>query len=140
MSEPRFRVPIEDDYATAVGRAAYIFAYLEWQVVWCAEKLQPGFLANLGIKTAGQIGIEFEQLTLAVADDALKLAMHPLAQEFRSLVRERNSLLHGKPGTVSGSGQQRLFRNGVPWHIADLDSAADRFAACSIALNSNFHG
>jgi hypothetical protein len=55
-------------------------------------------------------------------------------------VQERNGMLHGKHGTVSGTGEQRLFRNGQPWHIADLDAAADRFAACAHQLNVLFYG
>lgn len=140
MSDERLRVPLDDDYALAVGRAAYVFAYLEWQVVWCAEKLQQGFLGSLGTKTAGQIGAAFEPLVAAITDQALKASLLPLAQEFRLLVKERNGILHGKPGTVSATGDQRLFRNGSAWQITDLNDAADRFALCSSRLNAIFYG
>ena len=140
MSNERLGVTLDEDYAAAIGRTTYVFAYLEWQAVWCAERLQPGFLADLGTKTAGQIGAAFEQLVLEMTDETLKAQMLPLAREFRTLVRDRNSLLHGKPGTVSESGRQRLFRDGSPWEIADLETVADRFASCSAGLNRIFYG
>jgi hypothetical protein len=66
--------------------------------------------------------------------------MLPLAIEFRHLVKERNGILHGKPGTVSTSGEQRLFRDGTPWQIGDLNDITDRFAKCSFQFNEIFYG
>ena len=62
-----------------------------------------------------------------------------LAAEFLRLVVLRNGILHGKPCTAP-SGEQRLSSNGIILEIADLERAADEFAACSIELNKLLHG
>lgn len=131
----RLRFPVDDAYVTALGRATYVFATLEWNAVWCAERLDRDFINNLGIKTAGQIAGGLITLIGKVTDPALRAACQPPATEFSRLAKLRNGILHGKPGTASG-GAQCLFRNGNPWTPEAIDDAADEFAACSILLNS----
>lgn len=60
----RLRSPVKDDYAEALGRVAYAFATLEWQVVWCSEKIKPGSLRRfVGEElTAGKIAKRFIDL------------------------------------------------------------------------------
>lgn len=140
MSDSRLRIALDDDYATAVGRAAYVFAVLEWNVVWCAERLQPGFLATIRGRTAGQIGAAFEAIAKVIPDGGLRSQALPLALRYRELVRLRNSLLHGKPCTAEDGLQRLSAEGGGVFHLADIHSLADQFADCSIALNQLLHG
>jgi hypothetical protein len=39
-----FRTPYDSRYVAAIGRAIYIFAIYEWNIVHTMEKLRPGFL------------------------------------------------------------------------------------------------
>jgi hypothetical protein len=140
MSDSRLRIALDDDYANGVGRAAYVFAILEWNVVWCAERLQPGFLATIRGRTAGQIGAAFETIATAIPDDGLRSQVAPLALRYRELVRLRNALLHGKPCTAEDGLQRLSAEGGDVFHLADINSIADQFADCSIELNQLLHG
>ena len=40
------RVPVDDAYATLIGKAVYIFAYYEWNIVWIIELIQNGFVRS----------------------------------------------------------------------------------------------
>jgi integrase len=42
--DERQRVAIKDGYANELGLALYCFALCEWNVVWCAEKLDSGYI------------------------------------------------------------------------------------------------
>lgn len=135
MKNDRLRVPIDEAYVVALGRAAYVFATLEWNAVWCCERMQQNYIQRLGRKTAGQIAGDLARLARRrpVHQDQ-KACLEP-ASEFSRLVLVRNSILHGKPGTAP-SGAQRLFRDGSPWTAELIDDAADQFATCSIGLNA----
>jgi len=135
MKDDRLRVPVSDDYVAALGKATYVFAILEWNAVWCCERLKPGFINNLGRKTAGDIAIALIKHVSQIHDESQKQACVGLADEFKRLVSIRNGILHGKPGT-SSDNEQRLFRNGTAWTIEMIDNAADQFAACSESLNT----
>ncbi len=140
MQDDRKRVPIDAAYAHALGLAAYCFARCEWDAVWSAERLQPGYIGTIEPKrkTAGVIANELVGLVTAIADPALQAICLPPAIEFQRLVQERNGLLHGKPATVS-NGDQHLFRAGREWTIAAIDAFSDEVTACSILLNDMVH-
>src|SRR4051812_13110543 len=116
MKDDRFRVPVEDDYVAAIGRAAYIFAGLEWNAVWCCDCLRAGYVNTVTRKAAGNIACdllcEFKNST-RITDPVLCTECINAGTEFKRLVKVRNDLLHAKPGTAPGLGRdQRLFRNG----------------------------
>lgn len=136
--DDRLRVAVDDAYVAALGRATFVFAILEWNAVWCAEHLSPGFLNGIAKKTAGKIAVDFLALVEKITDPALKAGCKPPAIEFKRLVNIRNGILHGKPGTAP-DGAQRLFRDGTAWSPEAIDSAADEFAACGIQLNALLH-
>lgn len=139
MKDDRLRVPVEEKDLLALGRAAYTFARLEWQAVWCMEKLSPGYVGKLSKKTAGTIAIDLTDAVAALTDVNLQSALNGPANEFKRLVADRNGILHGKPGTAP-DGSQLLFRDGVPWSSDRLEDVADEFAACEQSLNSIFYG
>ena len=49
----------------------------------------------------------------------------------------RNGIMHAQPCTAP-TGEQRLTRRDL-WAIAELETAADVFAACDIELMDLFH-
>jgi hypothetical protein len=55
MKDDRLRVPVDEAYLAAIGMATYCFARMEWDAVYCGEKLKPGFVYTVAAKTAGMI-------------------------------------------------------------------------------------
>ena len=135
MKNDRMRISIDDAYVIALGRMAYGFAVLEWNAVWCCERMQATYINNLRRKTAGTIAADLVRLAAAIPDSAVRAKCLNPAQEFKRLVDIRNGILHGKPGT-DPAGEQRLFRDGHPWTPTMIDDAADEFTACSNLLNA----
>ena len=62
---------IDAEYAEAIGRATYAFAVMEWNAIWCCEALDDGYMDELGHRTAGHVGEEFERLARADGSEAL---------------------------------------------------------------------
>lgn len=101
MQDDRKRIVIDDPYISALGLATYCFAICEWNAVWSAEKLKPGYVSTIETKrkTAGTIAQDLLDLIESIQDPALKAVCRPPAAEFKLLVRERNGLLHGNGGS-----------------------------------------
>ena len=139
MSDERLRIPVQPDYTAAIGVAVYCFASLEWNAVWCCERIEPGSIENLEERTAGRVADTLTHLVKRVAESADKTTLEHAAADFRFLVGTRNNLVHAKPGS-SPDGTQGLFRHGDYWTIAELEAVADSFAECSMRLNHAIHG
>jgi hypothetical protein len=135
MKDDRLRVPIDNAYVEALGRATYVFAILEWNAVWCCERMEANWIRKLGRKTAGMIADDLVRLASRHPNPQVRIDCFGPAHEFKRLVTLRNGMLHGKPGTAP-AGEQRLFRDGNPWTPTMIDDAADEFAACGIVLNA----
>ena len=138
MKDDRLRVPIDAPYLNAVGLAVICFARLEWDAVWCAEKIQPGYIHSVGKKMAGNIANDLIGLAAGHGDPAIVASLGTAAAEFKRLVDVRNAIMHANPGT-SPSDEQRLFRHGSEWTIAMIDEAADAFVAAGSVLNHHHH-
>lgn len=140
MKDARKGVPIQSDYAYALGVATYTFARLEWQVVWCTEGLLPSTVtkAMKDEMTGGAIANRFANATRNMPASKERLELQKLAERFKRLVELRNSIAHGKPCT-SPKNDQRLSGNGVI-EVSDLEAAADDYADCEALLNRWFHG
>jgi hypothetical protein len=135
MKDDRLRIPVDASYVEVLGRATFIFAILEWNAVWCCEKMRPNYIRTLGRKTAGKIAGDFVRLAKRHWIPATRSLCISAAQKFEALVEKRNALLHGKPGTVTPTGEQRLFDKGIAWTPSMIDDLSDQFAECRIALN-----
>lgn len=140
MKDDRLRCPVEKSYVEALGLAAYTFARLEWQVVWCMEKIKPKSIQKVVGEemTAGTIAKKFIDATRNMPKSKERETLKELAQKFMELVQVRNKIMHGKPCT-SPAGEQRLSSNGII-EISALESAADDFVECSGKLNDLFYG
>ena len=140
MKDDRLRVYIDSGYLEALGRATYTFALLEWQVVWCLEKIRPNDIRKVVGEemTAGQIGKRFRNAVGNMRKISEREQLQNLASKFLRLVQVRNNIMHGKPCT-SPKGDQRLRGSGII-EIVDLENAADEFVECNRKLNELFHG
>ena len=137
MADDRLRIPQDPVYFHAIGLAAVAFARLEWDAVWCCERLKDGYINTIepGRKTAGDIGKDLANLFARISDAELRARTVQLAIEFLAIVKDRNGLLHGKPGTAP-NGDQRLFRHGTEWTIATLNLFSDRCVRAGMPLNA----
>ena len=133
MKNDRLRVPVDPAYVTAIGMATYCFATLEWNAVYCGEKLSRGYVNTVAKKTAGQIAQGVASFAQLITDPNKQIRFQVAANEFVRLVVRRNNLVHANPATVGG--EQRLVRHGTPWLPSEIDDLADEFIACSMELN-----
>lgn len=139
MPAERLLVPIDADYTSALGLAVYCFASLEWNAVWCCERIDPGSINGLEDRTAGRVADTLVHLVARLDDSDDRTKLERAAANFRDLVATRNNLVHSKPGTAF-DGSQGLFRHGDHWTIAELERTADAFTRCSLKLNHALHG
>ena len=110
MTDERLRIPQDPDYFRAIGLATIAFARLEWDAVWCCERLEPGYINTLeerwekgrkkSGKTAGEIAKDLQSRLDQIVDSVLRDKAKPFAVKFVDLTKERNGLMHGKPGTA----------------------------------------
>lgn len=140
MKDDRLRISVEPAYIASIGRATFAFATLEWNAVWCCEKIAPGSIDTLPDKTAGVIAREFVKQVKQMPSTPDRARLLAAAEDFKALVEDRNGLMHGKPGTDTTDGGQCLFRHGKAWTIDTIDAAGDRFTECSIQLNEMLYG
>ncbi|MGV8711262.1 MAG: hypothetical protein ACWA6R_01830 [Nitrosomonas sp.] len=140
MIDDRLRSPVKIDYLEALGRATYTFATLEWQVVWCVEKIQPNSIRKIINEkmTAGIIAEFFINVVRNMPKSTNREELKLLAVRFKELVVVRNDILHGKPCT-GPNGDPRLSGSKII-EIPDLEQAADDFVECNVKLNSLFYG
>lgn len=144
MANQAERIPVDDRYIRALGRATYNFAYLEWGIVWLTETIQVGFLNEVRKLTAGQIANRFRQAVGTLGDNnSDKVALELLASIFAELVEDRNRLMHGNPFTATGS-EQRLLYDGKhgrkDWTIQLIEDFSERAATASIEAGRLLHG
>jgi hypothetical protein len=139
MENDRLRVPVRFEYASALGLAVYCFASLEWNAVWCCERIRAGSVENLSDRTAGRVADTLIHLVGTLGRSEEQVELSRAATDFRALVGTRNNLVHAKPATAA-NGEQALFRHGDQWTLYELEAVADAFTACSLRLNDALHG
>jgi hypothetical protein len=125
---------MDDIYLKALGRAVWAFALLEWNAVWCCELLEPNYMQKPGrrgsIRTSDHIADDLISLLRKPSHPRIQSDWLLSAQEFKRLVKVRNSIFHGQPGRTP-TGEQRLFRQGIAWTPETVDAAVAEFEACS---------
>jgi len=91
-----YRTPYSSGYVAAIGRAIYIFAIYEWNVVHAMERLSPCFLNMWRFAkrpmTAGKLGENFEKTVNGAKDLALPVTsrLKEVARAFIEFVNECN--------------------------------------------------
>lgn len=139
MKGARLRITLEPGYAAALGLALYCFATLEWNAVWCCERIEAGSIDELEDRTAGRVADTLVHLAGRLPRSDEQEDFHVAAIRFRDLVSTRNNLVHAKPGTAH-DGRQALFRHGDQWTEAELADVADQFITCTAKLNQALYG
>jgi hypothetical protein len=138
-----FRTPYDSDYVTAIGRALYIFAIYEWNVVWTIEKLHPGFLDEWRFREkrmmAGAIGRKFIKVVSESAEvfRALGSGFEEAAKAFHGFVDERNELVHAHVYSEPNGTQQLIYQRkskNRTWSIAEIDALSHRLEESSSVL------
>lgn len=135
------RIPVEDGYVAALGRAVYVFSYLEWAAIWTGEVLQPGFIDVAQKNTAGRTAQDLIAIINASGrDPQLIRELLDTAEAFKALVESRNDLIHATPHTAA-DGEQRLLRqrNQTDWTVDRISETTAAFEALAIRMNGNFH-
>lgn len=142
MKDDRKRQPVKDNYALALGGAAYCFALCEWNAVWCCERIEPGRLTKIvgNELTAGAIAKVLFDLARNMPPSPQREELKRAAEKFLRVVELRNSIFHAKPCTDPSSGNAQLSAGEKILQVSDLDAAADSFSECSIELNGLLHG
>jgi hypothetical protein len=139
-----FRTPYDSGYVAAVGRAIYIFAFYEWNVVHTMERLRPGFLSKWRFAkrpmTAGTIGKKFKNAVDESSDLIRPFAsnLNEAAKTFMEFVDERNELVHAHVYSEPDGRQQLIYQGKDKtrtWSVAEIDDLAHRFENYSIALH-----
>lgn len=142
MADERLRIPQDPKYINAIGTAVIAFARLEWNAVYCCERLENGYLETIETdkrkKPAGEIASDMKRLFDRISKYDLRSTVQPFAIEFKRLVDKRNALLHGKPGTTS-AGEQRIFRGSEVWSIYDVHAFSDECVRADVPLNNLLH-
>ncbi len=144
MNEQAERIPVDDGYLRALGRAAYNFAYLEWDIIWLTETMRKGFLRQASQLTAGLIACEFSREVERLDDtDRDKVRLQSLANDFKEIVKNRNSLMHGNPHTAEADEQCLLYdgeHGRRDWTVNAMEQFAASAATASIEAGKLLHG
>lgn len=138
MKDDRLRVPVEDAYLHAIGLAMFCFARLEWEAIYCCEKIAPGYLKNVSKKFAGEIAKDLAEKASSLPNQLIGEKLKDISEKYKNSVRHRNDLVHAKPASTSNN-QQQLIRNGDFLSIEQINTWSDSFAALSISLNHIHH-
>jgi hypothetical protein len=143
MVNYKSRIPVDEAYVNAIGRAVYNFTYLEWGIVGLGELLRPGFRTDAAYLTAGQMGGWFTSLVGALRSaDPDQSALVSLAATFSQLVQPRNHIVHAHPISAKGGGQQLRYKGKSilqDWPPDKILEAARDFEAAAIVANDLYH-
>jgi hypothetical protein len=155
-----FRIPVDNSYLLALGRATYYFSYLEWGIIYLIEKIKPGyvqesqgFVDKIEAKTSGVIAKDFKECLKKYpqTDLSFQNKLQDIANTFSTLVaNKRNPIIHGSPRTDQNGKQGLLYHNPgnrgkegkpvwVEWSEAEILDAALEFQELAIEVNNLFH-
>lgn len=137
MKDDRLRQPREPEYLLEIGTATWVFVILEWNAVWCCERIEPNCLPQVAERTAGGVARKLLQLTESLPASDQRDALVADAARFKELTALRNGIMHGRPCTHDAKAR---LSDGKIWTPERLQEAADEFSECSSRLNGHLHG
>jgi len=141
------RVPVDDSYATLIGKAVYVFAYYEWTIIYVIDHLRNGFVAEYSRGASKTSGTVRQELQNTINDPRTpftkvsKAELQACSDEFERMIVKRNALIHAHPITDSDGSQILAYQTKVTrplpdmqWPKAEVVSAIGEFdaAACKI--------
>ncbi len=139
------RVPVDDSYASLVGKAVYVFAYYEWTIIWIIEMLQHSFVGEYSRgrpMTSGAVQQKLQNVIDNSATDFSKVSAQKLqdcCDIFKSLIIERNALIHAHPCTDLDGSQILSYQTktskplpDMKWPKAEIKTLIEKFDRAAV--------
>lgn len=159
MSDSYKRIPGDDEYFKMLGIAIMAFQRLEWDVLYCCDRLSRDFIRNAqdnlwtsmqsakgGKKKKGGGKSEgAKELFARVSDRDLRDRLSGLIDNYIKIVDDRNQLVHADPATKedpSGGNQRLIYQAGSKrkvWFIDDLEKFSSECVDLGSYFNSILH-
>jgi hypothetical protein len=122
------RIPVNDDYASIVGKAVYVFAYYEWIIICIIDALNKGFVNEYSrpTKKAYTSGSVKRKLRNAIDTSTNLLSQSTLEdmekcfEAFSDLIEKRNALIHAHPITHLDNSQILASQTKSSKAISDM--------------------
>jgi len=120
------RVPVNYEYVALVGKAVYVFAYYEWNIIWIIEFLKIGFVDEYSRgnpMTSGAVQKSFRTVIENPATSFAKISKQELTDccnQFDALIIKRNSLIHAHPCTDSSGEQILTYQTKLSKPLPDM--------------------
>ena len=135
----KYRIPVDEKYLLAIGRATYNFTYLEKIIIDIIVKISPrGHDAIPAKATGGTICKTLEQLIPASHAD-IKADLTSIHLSFKNAIdNNRNKLLHAHPYT-SIDGEQQIGYSDKDLTIESIYQVAKEFELIAIDASKLYH-
>ncbi|MGQ3058217.1 MAG: hypothetical protein ACT6T0_13600 [Nevskia sp.] len=109
-----------------VGKAAYVFAYYEWTIIYTIDFLQSGFVSRYSRgnpMTSGSVRQELQETIINPTTSFSKVSVAELqtsCDEFEKLIAKRNALIHAHPATDSDGSQILAYQTKITKPLPDM--------------------
>lgn len=135
----QFRIPVDEQYLLAIGRATYNFTYLEKVIVDIIAKIGNSEHNSIPAKaTAGTICKRLEQL-IPTSDPHIRSELVSIHSSFKNAIDiNRNKLLHAHPYT-SIDGEQQIGYPDKEWTVELIYQVAKEFELIAIESSKLYY-
>lgn len=138
------RIPVWDNYAAALGKAVYVFAYYEWTVIYIIDHLRSNYVqtysrppldknGNATGYTSGKVNNDLKSAILETEvplSPSLRDDLSNCQAAFSLLYIRRNALIHAHPITFNDKqilGYQttktaKISTSDMIWELSDIES------------------
>jgi len=135
----KFKIPVEEKYLLALGRALYNFTYLEKIIVDIIAKISKNGHNEIPSKApAGEICKILKRL-IPSSPIGIQEELTSLHLSFKSAIAtSRNKLLHAHPYTAV-DGKQQVGYKDKDWSLEEIYEIARYFELIAIDSNDLYH-
>lgn len=133
--------PCDRQYIDALGLAVHNFAWLEHNVVWIIEQLEPNYWGYYASKekSAGAVATDLDRAIEEHAKGhASEAKLRDTSKEFRRLKYLRDKLLHAIPVVASDGRRLHHLARDIAWNVDRVRKAATDFAAAAERAHAVF--
>jgi hypothetical protein len=133
--------PYDPQYIEALGLAVHNFAWLEYNVVWIIEQLEPNYWGDYvsNEKGAGAVANDLDRVIEEHAKGhATEAELRDISKEFRGLKYLRDKLLHATPVVASDGRRLHHLTRDIAWSLDRVRQAATDFAAAAESAHTVF--
>jgi hypothetical protein len=148
----QIRTPIDGEYAAAVGKAVYVFAYYEWVIIYIIEQISRGFVVEYcrgKPMTSGNVRWKFQKILddqATAYGNVPRTELQALCDRFKTLLEKRNALIHAHSITATDGSQildfQGTAKRSLPdmkWPLSSVMDVLEEFDAAAFNANALFH-